>query len=148
MQKVMCAVLALLFFAGSAFCAGQEFKNAMRLNRQGNSEEATAAFKKVLKESPNSIDGMLAAGMLEVQKGNYNGAKPHFEKVLTQKPDSIAANFMLAMIYERQENDAKALPHWQIVSERAKGNLKELAKKHIKQLQQFNEEAELSRKTK
>jgi len=133
---IVVLVYAILGFS-SARAQDDGLQKGLTLLNQGKVEEAIVVLQMEMDKDPQAPDIHLALGMSYLEKGDSALAQSHLEKVMELQPDSVPASYNLAMLYEKQKNLPKALDGWRKVLALSKDtNLKELARKHIRQLEQ------------
>ncbi|AKL97628.1 tetratricopeptide repeat protein [Endomicrobium proavitum] len=133
--------LSVLFFLGisvsAAFAGAAELEKALSLLNENKTDAAIEIIKGQIQANPNISDNYLAMGLAQIEKNDYSGAKENFQQALSINKKIVAAHYMLAMIYEKDGDAPQAIDKWQKIIKYSKNDvLKDLAKKHIKQLQE------------
>lgn len=135
--SLFCAVIFFMF-AGLMHADAQESAliNAMVLVNEGRTEEAINLLNDEIAKNPQTPDAHLALGMAYLNSGNYSLAEESLLKAVQLNPSSVAVHYSLAMFYEKERKLPKAYFEWKIVYQLAEDkNLKELARKHISQME-------------
>lgn len=132
------ACLAVLVLCSAAGVWGGEtgLSNALALVNQGKINEAIAVLHKEIEKNPRGPESYLLLGVAYLEKNEYVLAKNHLEKALALNPNSIPGHYTLAMLYEKERSYLKAVSEWTKVYQLSEDkNLKELANKHIRQME-------------
>ena len=134
------SLLIFLFacLAGSTVLrAGESGLNkALELVNEGKTDEAITILRDEIGKRPDEPDTQLLLGVAYLEKSDYDSAKDALEKALALKPDSVPAHYSLAMLFEKEKNYSRASSEWRkVLLLTADKNLKDLASKHIKQLE-------------
>lgn len=139
MKKIFCRFIMLFVFSGLVFAQEEIYKQAYDYLNNGEFEEAISILKKEVESKPDSYDAYLAIGVAYIEKGDFDSAEKSLKKALEINPDLIAARYSLAMLYEKNNQYLKAIPEWEkILKISSDEKLKELAKKHIRQLKSLD----------
>lgn len=87
-------------------------RDAETLLRHGNSEEAMAAFERVLEDEADNRFALMRVGTLALKQGDLDKAITLLRSTLTQFPDQADARFALADALTRAKRYDEALPEW------------------------------------
>jgi tetratricopeptide (TPR) repeat protein len=140
-MKYLLTVLLLFLLNISCFyqadLLGQEtVADAANLLNSKKYEEAIALLEKLHIENPESTDISLTLGIAYLQIEQYDSAERYFIEVTMKKTDSLPARYSLAMLYEKKGSYGEAIGEWlKVISLTDREDLKNLAEKHIKQLE-------------
>jgi predicted O-linked N-acetylglucosamine transferase (SPINDLY family) len=80
------------------FDIGREFARGLAYQRFGHLAEAQAAYRKVLKKSPNHFHALHMLGVCEQLSGNSEAAARLLKRALLVDPQSVAAHCDLAIV--------------------------------------------------
>ncbi len=67
---------------------------------QGNLTEAAAAYQKLLKDKPDSLEGLKGMAQIEEAQGKTKEAMEGYEKILKDHPEDVACALALARLYQ------------------------------------------------
>lgn len=133
-------LLALVYgIVGIAVLRAEEtgVQRASALINEGKADQAIVILQGELQKNPQAADTQVVLGMAYLQKSDFSQAAAAFERAAAIKPDLVPAHYHLAMLYEREGKRSQALAEWKKVEQYASAqqDLRELAKKHIRQLE-------------
>jgi tetratricopeptide (TPR) repeat protein len=123
---------------GFSIIGGEEtvVSRASALVNEGKADRAIEVLEGELQKNPQAADAEVILGMAYLQKSDFGRARTAFEKAVNSRPDLVAPHYNLAMLYEHEGNSPSALAEWKKVTQLSSDqNLKDLAGKHIKQLE-------------
>ena len=134
-MKYLLTVLLLFLLNISCFCQGT-VTDAVNLLNSREYEKAITLLEKLHIENPESTDISLTLGIAYLQMEQYDSAERYFREVTMKKPDCLPARYSLAMLYEKKGSYGEAISEWlKVISLTDREDLKNLAEKHIKQLE-------------
>lgn len=129
-------IILTLFFILNLYSQEDLLKKSIKLLNEGKYKEAIELLKQIYKETPSSIELNLSLAIAYVQTDEYEKAKFHLGECLKVKKDLISARYILAMIYEKEKKYEKAIEEWRLIFKISQDKeLKEMAEKHIKQIE-------------
>ncbi len=129
-------VYAILGFS-SVRAQDEGLKKGLTLLNQGNFDEAIVVLRQEVDKNPQEPEGHVALGISYLEKGENSLAQDHLQKAAQLDPNTVTASYTLAMLYEKEQELTKAIEEWKKVLALTKDkDLKELARKHIRHLEQ------------
>jgi tetratricopeptide (TPR) repeat protein len=113
-----------------------DYQKIMVLVNDGRTQEAIGILRQEIDKNPQQFDAHLALGVAYLESGDYASAKSSLEKALAINGSSVPSHYTLAMLYEKERNIGKSISEWRLVLQLSSDkNLRELANKHIRQLE-------------
>lgn len=79
-------------------------------------DQARKQFKRILKDSPNDADAMLAVGLLSIQAGHHDDAETYLTRHLELRPDSDQTRLYLGESAEDSKQYSKARDWYQQIT--------------------------------
>jgi len=122
--------------SSAASSADDEFlKLGLRYAEAGRFDEAIEILNEAVEENPTARRFM-ALGVVYLQKNDYDRAYNNLSEALSREPQLPPAIFFMAMLYEKKGMPQDALAQWKnFLQVSRKKHLREVAEKHIRQLE-------------
>ncbi|MHB9154806.1 MAG: tetratricopeptide repeat protein [Endomicrobiales bacterium] len=115
---------------------GTNLNRAMQMVNEGRTEEAISLLRQEIEKNPETGDVHLALGVAYLDKDDFDAARVSLEKARDLSPNSVPVHYSLAMLYEKERRLELAVSEWKTVYQLTDSReLKELADKHIRQLE-------------
>ncbi len=129
--------LATLLFAEEPI----SFQRGLILANTGQYQSAIIELNKVIEMEPGHTTAYLVLGICYTETGEYDKAVQSLEKIKDKLPESEVLHYTLALLYEKEEKWREANLSWQkFLSLTGDKELKEIARKHLKQISEHLKE--------
>ncbi len=138
-RRLVSLALCLIIFSAMALRAAESAldlqRQGIRLDSQGQSEEALQKLRHAVALDANDPSNYLALGMVALKAGKFGEARAALEKTVQLDPNSPSGRFHLAMLYERAKESAKARAEWEkLLRLSPDAATKEIAERHLGRL--------------
>lgn len=111
------------------------FQRGLILANTGQYQSAIVELNKVIEMEPGHTTAYLVLGICYTETSEYDKAVQSLEKIKDKLPESEVLHYTLALLYEKEKKWREADLSWQkFLSLTKDKELKEIARKHLKQI--------------
>lgn len=93
--------------------AGEVFRQAAMLHREGRLPEAAQLYRTVLRVAPHHVESLHSLGFICNQVGRFTDAVPLFERALATDPNAARIHNDLAIALQGLQRQEEAVRHYQ-----------------------------------